>query len=390
MSKEKFALMALCTACASAHAQSSVTLYGVVDTAVEYVTHVAGSTPTLNAATGTVTQPPGGSKASLISNGGVAGSRWGIRGIEDLGGGTQALFVLESGFGPDTGTSQQGSRLFGRQAFVGLKKAGFGQVMFGRQYTSFYETLVAHMPNYGAPLYEPATVLSGQASREDNTIKYIFDAGGFTARAHWSFGAGAPSFGLTSLNAEGAGEVPGHFRDNTAYGFALTYSSGPFSAAMAYDQWNPAQTTGNAGSAKRAGVAGDYTFGRTTLYAGYRWANGQTAMGTAVQRDDLYWVGANYQATTALALKVGYYYNNIRALQLAAPGPVTHPANPWQVAFMAGYSLSKRTDLYLALGYVKNAGLNFDTAASRYAFGYPLAQGANSQFGVGAGIRHIF
>ncbi|OXH84981.1 porin, partial [Burkholderia multivorans] len=83
-------------------AQSSVTLYGIVDTGVEFVTHA-------NAAGDHVVRMPAVT--------GEMPSRWGIRGNEDLGGGYQAVFVLESGFNVRGGDLGQGGRLFGRQAF---------------------------------------------------------------------------------------------------------------------------------------------------------------------------------------------------------------------------------------------------------------------------------
>ena len=70
--------------------------------------------------------------------------------------------------------------------------------------------------------------------------------------------------------------------------------------------------------------------------------------------------------------------------------PVTNPANPWQVSFIADYNLSKRTDVYVTAAYVKNAGLAFDSTAVGFASGYPLNGGANNQVGVALGIRHKF
>src|SRR5690348_3984282 len=101
-----WALLSL-AACASSasHAQSAVTLYGVIDTGVEYVTNV------------------GPQKSSVVRMPTLTASLpslWGLRGKEDLGGGLSAVFVLESGFAPAQGTLNQGGRLFGRQAYVGL------------------------------------------------------------------------------------------------------------------------------------------------------------------------------------------------------------------------------------------------------------------------------
>lgn len=108
--KNKVIALALVSAgligASAAQAQSSVVLYGVIDAGVSYVNHAAVT---------------GGSKSLFKYDDGVAqGSRWGLKGNEDLGGGLSAIFVLENGFNSGTGTLGQGSRMFGRQAFVGL------------------------------------------------------------------------------------------------------------------------------------------------------------------------------------------------------------------------------------------------------------------------------
>ena len=124
MKKSLLALAAMSAFATAANAQSSVTLYGVVDVPIEYNNHLApgvNTTPAgLNASGIPQSLPGGGSRVGLQTGGGLSGSRWGLRGTEDLGGGNSALFVLESGFGLDDGRSQQGGRLFGRQAYVGL------------------------------------------------------------------------------------------------------------------------------------------------------------------------------------------------------------------------------------------------------------------------------
>ena len=119
-----FALLALPAAlvAAGAHAQSSVTLYGIADAGIAYV-HNA--------------QNANGSNASSLvkfSSGNLSGSRWGLRGIEDLGSGLSALFQLENGFNIGTGALGQGGREFGRKAVVGLGSSTYGTVTLGRQY----------------------------------------------------------------------------------------------------------------------------------------------------------------------------------------------------------------------------------------------------------------
>ncbi len=105
-----------------AHAQSSVTLYGIVDAGIAYVHNAQNAN--------------GGNASSLVkfSSGNLSGSRWGLRGTEDLGGGLAALFQLENGFNIGTGALGQGQREFGRKAVVGLSSSTYGTVTLGRQY----------------------------------------------------------------------------------------------------------------------------------------------------------------------------------------------------------------------------------------------------------------
>ncbi|WP_454754132.1 porin [Cupriavidus necator] len=388
MKKVGVLLATLSAASGVANAQS-VTLYGVVDNGIEYATNVASGPPMVNTATGEITQRPGGNRFAVLSAGGQSGSRWGMRGTESLGNGLSAVFTLESGFSADDGKSSQGGRLFGRQAMVGLQHETYGTLSFGRQYAAIYDAYSNFTPLGYAVLYEPSTYLLG-SFRQDNTIKYSGKFGPFSAYAHYSFGAGQGSLGLVPLPGGGSGESPGNYRDNTAYGAGLVYSSGPVGVTAVYDQWNPAVTVGNPGRAKKAGAAVTYKIGPAKLIAGYRWGHTVSSTGSTFVRDDLYWIGANYDVTSALVLKLGYYYDNLKVLRVGTAAPATNPANPWQVSFVADYAFSKRTDVYLTMAYVKNSGLNFDLSPTGFASGYFLAQGRNNQFGTAIGIRHRF
>lgn len=389
MMKKQIAMM-LCFAAGAVKAQSGVTLYGVIDTPIEYVNHVAAGAPTADPVTGRETRQAGGTRVGLQNNSGLSGSRWGVRGVEDLGGGLQALFALESGFGPADGRSDSGGRLFGRQAFVGLQFGEYGKLTFGRQYTSLTSTLGNFSPLAFANLYEPIFAEVGLNFREDNTVKYSGNFGGLTAEAHWSFGAGTGVLGTIPLAGNGAGESPGHFRDNSAYGAGLSYSAGPVGVAVAYDQWNPAITPGNAGAAKKVAVAGSYAVGPALFMVGYRWGRDADSAGRTLIRDNYYWFGASYQATHALQFLLAYYYDDVKSIRVQPSSPQNNPANPWQLTFVTDYNLSKRTDIYLTMAYVKNSGLNFDTSAVAYVNGYALPPGGNSQVGVALGIRHKF
>jgi len=119
MKKSLFALAALSAFATLAHAQSSVTLYGIIDEGVQFTNNqknVVGGTNV------------GGRQVTLDSTNGINGSRWGLKGAEDLGGGLQAIFTLESGINLNNGAFAQGGTPFGRQAFVGLSSSSYGAV----------------------------------------------------------------------------------------------------------------------------------------------------------------------------------------------------------------------------------------------------------------------
>jgi predicted porin len=372
MKKSLLALAALGMFAGAAQAQSSVTLYGVADANIEYVSHMSSVTP--SAANGFATGPA--HDLVRMSSGGLSGSRWGLRGVEDLGSGLKALFVLESGFGLDTGSLQQGGRLFGRQAYLGLESAQVGRFTFGRQYTTLFDLLANFSPAGYATQYEPVVAQLGLGFRSDNTAKYTGVFGPVTAIAHWTFGNGVA----------GNGEVPGQFRRDTGYGAGLAYAAGPFGITAAYDQYNPTlSATGDTGTFKKAAVAASYAFGPAKIMGGYRWGQAKAPSGALVLRDDYYWIGANYQVTAQLGLTLEYNYDNVKNL-----AGNTHLANPYQVSFIADYNLSKRTDVYLTTAFSKNAGLNFDTSAISFANGYFLGTGKTTMLGAAVGIRHKF
>ena len=127
MKKTLVALAALASV-GAAFAQSTVTLYGRVDVALMYIEQK--TTTLLQGTQKTATGNPG----FAVNSAGLTGSRWGLKGSEDLGGGLKAIFQLESGFTVDTGGSGQGGLLFGRQAYGGFE-GNWGTFTVGRQYS---------------------------------------------------------------------------------------------------------------------------------------------------------------------------------------------------------------------------------------------------------------
>lgn len=337
-----FAATALAPA---AWAQSQVTLYGIIDTNLEYLSHMPKD---------------GGGSSSLLrmGNSGLQGPRLGFRGSEDLGGGLKAIFTLEHGFNSDTGTNADTTRFFNRGAFVGLESAHH-RVTLGRQYTSLFDGLLYVVPLAYSGAYEPFSPLLG-GLRNDNSVKYRFNMNGWGAQLHYAFGEQTSS---KSANA--------------AWGGNVSYGSKQLNVALAHDQQNGLDVNGAHPLARKTALGAAYQLtSQLRLSTGYRWGQNKSAVGAVTQRDDFWWLGVNYQPTGALTLSAAYYQQNIKT----APG---NPPDPKQLTLQAIYALSKRTDLYAALAHAKNAGVNFAALST-------LGGNASSQTGAAVGIRHRF
>ncbi|WP_066741525.1 porin [Cupriavidus sp. D384] len=350
--KIKLAVAAATTVFAvGAQAQSSVTLYGVVDAGVEYLNRTAGDHSNVRMQSG---------------NGITTGSWWGLRGTEDLGGSLKGVFVLESGFNLDTGKSAD-SRLFNRQAFVGLQSR-YGALLLGRQQTPIYDFTLAFDPMADTSQYSIVNLDPFMASRADNAIQYKGTFGGLTAAALYSFGYdNSNAFGI------GSGEVPGNYKKGREYAASLRYTTGPFDIGAVYDLRQPDTRVKD----QRASVAASYAFGPTKVFAGYRWENASGA-GAALKHNNVYWLGLGYQATPALMLKGAVYYNDWAGTS----------ADPMVFVATADYSFSKRTSTYLDLGYAWNRSSK--GVSSRASLSSDNIRAGDSQFGAMVGVRHRF
>lgn len=348
MFKKILALTAVSLAASTAMAQSSVTLYGVADVGIEYANH----------------QPNGGNSVVRVASGNYSGSRWGLRGTEDLGGGLKALFTLESGFNIDDGTSGQGNRLFGRQAWIGLQNQ-YGTLSLGRHTTLLYDLSIAFDPMVIATRYSLGSIDGAMGGRADNSIKYVGKFGGFSAKALYSFGAD----GTSGVN----GEVPGHSKVGREYSMGLGYEAGPFGVTAVYDEiaGNTIATENN--KTRRAAAAASYVIGPVKTFIGYRYARIIAPPTNGIT--DLVWAGATWSITPAWSLTGAAYYQNVR----------DSGADPWLFVASADYAFSKRTDAYLNVAYARNKeGSNLGVTS----FG-SVSPGAN-QFATVLGIRHKF
>ncbi|MVW73003.1 porin [Bordetella sp. 15P40C-2] len=354
-----------------AQAETSVTLYGIIDTGLGYNKISGGSKHGIE----------NGSRFGMI-NGVQNGSRWGLRGTEDLGDGLQAVFQLESGFNSGNGRSAQGGRLFGRQATVGLQSEAWGRLDLGRQ-TNIASKYFGSIDPFGAGFGQANIGMALSAAntvRYDNMVMYQTPSfSGFQVGVGYAFDAVSENDFKTNNNT----------RAITA---GIRYVNGPLNVAFAYDQLNPGSDTTDANVKPRQySIGASYDFEVVKLGLAYaRTTDGWfSSMG----------VNGNDEIST-----VGYgmeFANNFKAnsymVGLSAPiGGASKLFGSWQMVdpsndrlagkgsgadekmniFSLGYTydLSKRTNLYAYGSYAKN-----------YAFYDDLKSTA-----VGVGVRHRF
>lgn len=370
MTKKIFGGVALSAFCAIASAQTvpAVTLYGLIDVALERVSNVGAS---------------GISLVRMPSNTGSLPSRWGMRGSEDLGGGLKAEFTLESGFAPDTGGSGQGGRLFGRQAYVGLS-GKWGTVSLGRQHTMLPTALM------DADVIGPMVFSLGSLdnylpnSRADNALAWRGTFDGLTLGATYSLGRDTAN---PTPNNPGGTHCGGESATDTKacreWSLLAKYKQPNWGVAAGVDEMR-----GGAGSWVAAGLTSSSLTDRRTTLNGYVKVGGVKLAGGLINRynegsattprSNLIFVGVSYPVTTRFTL-------DAQLSQLK----FKDSDNKAQLAVVRGiYSLSKRTAVYAGLGHIANDG-TLAISVSGGAPGSNPTAGA-SQSGMVAGLRHAF
>lgn len=365
MNKKLTALIACATVMAAsgqAHAQDSVSIYGIIDMGVLYTTNANAN---------------GNGVFKMPSLTGTFPSRLGFKGAEDLGGGNQALFVLEAGFGPDSGVMGQGGRLFGRQSWVGLK-GNWGQVSLGRQYAMTY--IATQKTDVMGPNIISISSLDAYLpnARTDNAVGYIGNFEGITLGATYSFGRDASAAGGPAAT-NCAGEVAGDAKACRQLTGLLGYERREFGINTSYDVLRGG--SGAAGSLsnsdakdQRVGVNGYFFVG--DLKFGLGVLNRRTdAVANVHTRSNLWYLGISYPLSAALILDA----------QVSRLDVKDSPNDVDLAVARLTYMLSKRTALYTSLGYLRNHG----TSAVAIDSGGTVKAGSN-QTGVMTGIRHTF
>ena len=301
--KKSLIALAVLAASGASFAQSSVSVYGVADVWF-------GSVKAVN-----VTN-------TVLNSNGVAASRFGFKGTEDLGGGLKANFLLEQGFNIDSGSTDAG-QAFSRQSYVGFS-GGFGEVKLGKMWTAYDDVAGSTQAVFDSalsPLSGVSTVWASQnyAANPANGLYYVSPSfGGVTAAVSYALGenktAALDASSVTALNVQ--------------------YAGGPVTAALAYQTQKP-----QAGdSLNFTTLRGSYNLGVAKLIAAY----GRKDGGGLVNANE-YMIGADVPVAKALTLSASYARSNNDDNGAVKGDERTG------FGLAAAYSLSKRTTAYAGL-----------------------------------------
>jgi len=366
MKKNSIPLVVLTLFPAAAMAQSSVTLYGLIDAGITYLNSTAG---------GAVVQ---------AQDGAISPSRWGLKGSEDLGDGTSAIFTLENGFSIFRGTLGQGGLEFGRQAFVGLANERYGSLTLGRQYDAMVDLIAPFTANgmWSTSFMHPGdNDNTNRGFRLNNSVKYTSPSvAGVRAEAAYAFGG-----------------QPGSVAANSAWTAGLSYAGGPLSASLGYTEMkNPAANDAGTFWSTSNVISGAYALASSSYYT-YGGAASYTIGPTKTSlsfTDSVFRHGylggnvefRNYEINSAWyvrpdwVLGAAYAYTTTHR-DVGGDAPDYH-----QVSLMCDYFLSKRTDVYLDGSWQ----LAFGPGARAQVNQFLSASGTNRQLAVSAGIRTRF
>jgi predicted porin len=358
--KKSLIALAVLAASGVASAQSTVTLYGLVDAYV-------GSVKTKTDAPGTSTSL----RQSVINGSGFNTSRFGLKGSEDLGGGLKANFLLEAGFDSSTGAANNyvnpysnaagvngasSTAVFGRQSWVGVSGA-FGEVKLGKMWTPFDDVKGSGAAAFDANIFAPAAnvwLSNNYQDRPGNAIYYATpDISGFSAAAMYSLGenkfAGISAGKIASVNVK--------------------YAAGPAFVALSHQE---EKADGNGSATKFTQLNGSWDFGVAKLLGAYgQVKNGTTALVQAspitstfaVDKSKEYQLGVDVPVGPALTLSGGVARSKIT---LAAAGGEVKATG---FGLAAKYDLSKRTFLYTGLQLSKNKLASTEVKTDTFAVG---------------------
>lgn len=354
---KRFAALLLIGSFSVAHAQSSVTLYGSVDDALAFNSNANGK------------------NQYYLSSGAMNSNRWGLKGVEDMGGDLKALFQLEGGFSINSGATGTGGAIFGRQAVVGLS-GDAGSVKVGRQDSTGYwyvgpmtagDSWAFNGAGYGA---HPGDVDNLDAFQwVNNAVIYTTPTfGGLTGSAMYSFGNVAGSTAEHRIMAVGGGYVNGTVQLGIGYQVANQpnysfYGINPSASTTGNNMWSPVNEGYAAAGAQTIFSAGAaYTLGGATvaaIYSNTRYTDlGATTVAGLSETEAGYRgsesfnigeLNLKYMVSPFLQLGVSYAYTDSSGV---------NAARYQQVDLGANYSISKHTYVYGGVIYQLAAGTN--------------------------------
>jgi predicted porin len=392
----------------SAHAQSSVTLYGIVDVGISYQN---------SAQTGKAGGHLNGKSVVTLTDAhttGLSGSRWGVRGVEDLGNQLKAIFVLENGFFVNSGALAQGGAEFGRQAYVGLSSADLGTMTAGRQ----YDPVVESIQQFSAPFW--AGYMSSHAgdvdnlantNRINNSVKYTTPVfGGIRAGALYSFGGVAGSTSQNQIWSLGVSYNGGAFSAGAGYlnarnpnvsfygntpnkGLATVNNIGSLGSATTPQALPAYAGYASANTLQIAGLGASYVVSQTTISAvvtnvrfeGLGSASGPNPFGytgNAVFTSTE--LGVRTMLSTALLAGVAFDYTQRDSVK--GDGGAKY----MQLDLAMDYNLSKRTDVYALAAFQRATGHDSLGQPSVAAISGFTASATDKQVGLRLGLRHKF
>ena len=387
MKKTLLAAALLAGFAGAASAQSSVTLYGLVDAGLRY-TNVSLSNGD-------------GATNFGLGYGMQSGNRFGLKGVEDIGGGNKVTFVLESGFEPGNGTLQQGGRIFGRASWLGLENNSWGYVRVGRQLNFATEYVGIPVDPFGTgfgQLNMGAAFGVANTDRISNSIKYQTpNMSGFQAGIGYAFANGAT--GVYTADAGGGAST------GSGYNFATSnnsrqltlgakYANGPFYAAASYDKIYAPDSKGEGASISSWNIAGSYDFKVVKLAAGYGQTRDGVILGQGGGGTGASLAGSSISTVNGENVFAPSVGTNSYIVGLTVPvNPVSRVLLSWtmltpntnmkdaynaqnQTAYNLAYTydFTKRTNMYVFAGFMQNVG-TVDTAKSTQ---------------IGLGMRHQF
>jgi predicted porin len=368
-----YAVAAGALAANGAHAQSSVQLYGLIDlSAPTYQSHADAS----------------GNHVIGMGIGGepwFSGSRWGVKGAEDIGAGTKVIFRLESEYRMSDGQMEDPGQIFDRDAWVGLQNDTFGKLTMGFQNTIARDASAI----YGDP-YASAGLSTeeGGWTNANNFKQMIFYAASATG-TRYNNGIAWKKLFDSGLYAS-AGYAFGNtttFSSNSNYQAALGYNGGPFNVSAFYSHADRAGFMNQSYS-----VGGNYTFSIVRINAGYfGYLGDQGSLGK--RRDNAWTVSFKLAPKGAFDYELGYQQMRVKNAAYNSDGDIpnanigtfdptqgVHDGYKETLYGSVFYHLSKRTEVYLAGDYMRLHG------------GYTVSTtyGATSQVEVTSGIRTRF